>query len=34
MLLSLKLMFSALTAEISMTLNLPHPGLLLTGVMG
>ncbi|MFC1774591.1 Bax inhibitor-1/YccA family protein [Pseudomonadota bacterium] len=30
MLLSLTLMFSALTAGISMTLNLPHPGLLLT----
>ena len=30
MLLSMTLLFSALTAGISMTLNLPHPGLLLT----
>ena len=29
-LLSMTLMFSALTAGVSMTLNLPHPGLLLT----
>ena len=29
-LLSMTLLFSALTAGISMTLNLPHPGLLLT----
>jgi modulator of FtsH protease len=30
MLLSMTLLFSALTAGVSMTLNLPHPGLLLT----
>lgn len=30
MLLSLTLLFSALTAGVSMALNLPHPGLLLT----
>jgi len=30
MLLSMTLLFSALTAGISMSLNLPHPGLLLT----
>ncbi len=29
-LLSMTLLFSALTASVSMTLNLPHPGLLLT----
>ena len=29
-LLSMTLLFSALTAGISMALNLPHPGLLLT----
>jgi len=29
-LLSMTLLFSALTASISMTLNLPHPGILLT----
>ena len=29
-LLSMTLMFSALTAGVSMTLNLPHPGLILT----
>ena len=29
-LLSMTLLFSALTAAVSMTLNLPHPGLLLT----
>ena len=30
MLLSITLLFSALTAGVSMALNLPHPGLLLT----
>ena len=30
LLLSMTLLFSALTAGVSMTLNLPHPGLLLT----
>ena len=30
MLLSMTLLFSALTAGVSMALNLPHPGLLLT----
>lgn len=30
MLLSMTLLFSALTAGVSMTLNLPHPGILLT----
>ena len=29
-LLSLTLLFSALTAGVSLALNLPHPGLLLT----
>jgi modulator of FtsH protease len=29
-LLSMTLLFSALTAGVAMTLNLPHPGLLLT----
>ncbi len=29
-LLSMTLLFSALTAGVSMALNLPHPGLLLT----
>lgn len=30
MLLSMTLLFSALTAGVSMSLNLPHPGIILT----